>query len=136
MFSATDRAETPLWGRGGVLPSWVSLGVTREEKVGGKDVYGITRLTSNTLPLPSPFPIFLTMAPRWRWDCRLDGHLGKNTQHSKTIDTAKKIQQKIHVIKPPILAWAVKCQISISNAANSASDFKSRINLRKYVLGD
>lgn len=36
MFSATDRAETPLWGGGGVLPSWVALGVTREEKVGGK----------------------------------------------------------------------------------------------------
>lgn len=57
MFSATDRAGTQLQGGGGVFPSWVVLGVMREEKGRGKDVYGATRLTSNTLSLPPP-PFF------------------------------------------------------------------------------
>lgn len=68
MFSATDRAGTQLWGGGGVFPSWAVLGVTREEKGRGKDVYGTTRLTSNMLPLP---PVFLSMVHGWRWDCSL-----------------------------------------------------------------
>lgn len=91
MFSATDRAGTQLWGGGGVFPSWAVLGVMRAEKGRGKDVDGATRLTSNRLPLP---PVFLTMAHGWRWDCELDGHLGKDTQHCRTIYAAKKILQK------------------------------------------
>lgn len=52
-------------------------------------------------------PSFLIVAQRWRWGCELDGHLGKDTHHCKSIHTAIKILQEIHVIKPAVLAWVV-----------------------------
>lgn len=89
---------------GGCFPAGLYLESRERKKVGGKMCMG----PLDWLATRSLYPLFSSL-----WHMGGDGTVGLMVTWARTHSTvgliyaAKKIQQKIHVIKPPILAWVV-----------------------------